>query len=462
MKKWFISIVIIIAAIAGIYYAGIQFYQDKFLMNVSLNNFNLGNMTLQEAKNNMTDEILNNQIDFMENGQKKASISLNQAEPSIYLEKSLSTIFDQQDPNRWPLALFEKSNTEVKLDKILKFDKDRVIQLIKDSGLSNEGRQESTFNTLSYSDGKGFFIDKGINGDTLDFNAIYKDLKKKLANHETKINLADNYETSDSVSDMPSLTKQMNGLNAIREGKADITYLIAGEEYHLDGQRMMNWAYLDENNLPAFDSEQMRQYLTEVAAETSTYGRERQFQSTLQELVTVPPGIMGAEIDVETEIGQLSKDLLEGGAIKRKPAFVGYGLRLGEEDEIGDTYVEVDLTNQMEFLYINGSKILETPINSGKPVTPTTPGANVIVEMRTNTELRGINPITKEKYASPVVYWMRFDNYAQGIHDASWAPGFGGNTYTWGGSLGCINTPLWAAEQIYLNVQLGTPVVVFP
>ncbi|HJG48882.1 MAG TPA: L,D-transpeptidase, partial [Facklamia tabacinasalis] len=86
---------------------------------------------------------------------------------------------------------------------------------------------------------------------------------------------------------------------------------------------------------------------------------------------------------------------------------------------------------------------------------------NAVNEMLTDTNLVGYNPFSKVEYSTPVNYWIRFDDKAQGIHDASWQGSFGGNVYQLSGSLGCINTPLGAVEVIYNNVDYGTPVMVF-
>ena len=49
-----------------------------------------------------------------------------------------------------------------------------------------------------------------------------------------------------------------------------------------------------------------------------------------------------------------------------------------------------------------------------------------------------------------------------GIHDATWRNGkFGGEIYKTSGSYGCINTPLEKVKQIYDNVEINTPVIIY-
>ena len=49
----------------------------------------------------------------------------------------------------------------------------------------------------------------------------------------------------------------------------------------------------------------------------------------------------------------------------------------------------------------------------------------------------------------------------EGLHDAPWRGGFGGNIYFTGGSHGCLNLPPAIATKLFDNVQHGTPVVVY-
>ena len=50
-----------------------------------------------------------------------------------------------------------------------------------------------------------------------------------------------------------------------------------------------------------------------------------------------------------------------------------------------------------------------------------------------------------------------------GLHDATWRSNyeFGGDTYWYSGSHGCVNLPYYAAESLYFMVSRGTYVLVF-
>jgi hypothetical protein len=68
--------------------------------------------------------------------------------------------------------------------------------------------------------------------------------------------------------------------------------------------------------------------------------------------------------------------------------------------------------------------------------------------------------LSGQGYASPVDYWMPFNN-GVGIHDMQSRAYFGGTIYLGSGSHGCVNTPLSAVKLIYDQIEEGVPVIVY-
>ena len=126
------------------------------------------------------------------------------------------------------------------------------------------------------------------------------------------------------------------------------------------------------------------------------------------------------------------------------------------EDDIGDSYVEIDVTSQYLWVYKDGVLVEETDFVSGNVSrgynTPV--GIYGITYKERNTTLRGAN------YASKVSYWMPFNGNV-GMHDASWRSTFGAEIYLRNGSHGCVNLPPKKAEVIYEHVEKGEPVIVY-
>ena len=131
-------------------------------------------------------------------------------------------------------------------------------------------------------------------------------------------------------------------------------------------------------------------------------------------------------------------------------------------NDVGGSYVEVDVSRQTAFLFENYEKTLETPCVTGCAADghDTTKGIFSIQNKVSPTTLRGYNPDGSLKYASDVTYWMPFHD-GEGLHDAdNWRSEYGGDIYLYDGSHGCVNLPLEAARTIYERTWVGFPVVV--
>ena len=114
------------------------------------------------------------------------------------------------------------------------------------------------------------------------------------------------------------------------------------------------------------------------------------------------------------------------------------------KNDIGDTYIEVDMTEQKMYYYEKGVLKLETEIVTGnmRRRMGTPEGVNFVYNKQKNRVLRGPG------YASPVKFWMPVKG-GIGIHDAGWRKEFGGDIYQTAGSHGCINTPKDKMEELY-------------
>lgn len=215
-----------------------------------------------------------------------------------------------------------------------------------------------------------------------------------------------------------------------------------------------NFVFDNDGNL-CTDNDKVYEFVERLADEYDTVGISRQFHATRGDIVTVEGGIYGNKIDREAEKAYLLPAFLEKRKEVHEPVYTQLALRQGKDD-IGDTYIEVDMTNQMMYYYQKGELKIETPVVTGNTTlrrgTPT--GTNYVYNKQRNRVLRGAD------YASPVKYWIPVKG-AIGIHDASWRSSYGGQIYIRNGSHGCINTPLEQVSALYDMVEIGTPCVMF-
>ena len=126
----------------------------------------------------------------------------------------------------------------------------------------------------------------------------------------------------------------------------------------------------------------------------------------------------------------------------------------------GYSCVEVDITNQMMYCYINNELRVASPCVTGRPSggRATAVGTWRINSKERNRYLQGYNS-DGSRYKSWVNYWMPFHG-GQGLHDARWRGAFGGEIYKSSGSHGCVNLPVDIAPLLYNTVWVGMPVIV--
>lgn len=245
----------------------------------------------------------------------------------------------------------------------------------------------------------------------------------------------------------------------------EITYDMGTEQILFTPVILSSFLRADENGrlLPdeagqlVIDEERVEQWVDELAEQYNTCGTEREFHASRGDVISVKYSTYGTELDTKAEKKYLEETLTGGKKDPENhiPAYVQEGFVRGLDD-IGDTYIEVDMTEQHMYYYVDGELRLETDVVTGNTSRRrgTPEGINFVYNKQRNRVLRGAD------YATPVKYWMPVKG-AVGIHDADWRREFGGEIYKKNGSHGCINTPPEVMAELYDMVEIGTPVIMF-
>lgn len=262
-----------------------------------------------------------------------------------------------------------------------------------------------------------------------------------------------------------------NKVNTLYEKISDfqsfrLTYVMGNTEEVVDSTITSTWIALDENgnfltdengNL-ILDENAVKEYVASLADKYDTKDHERTFTSTSGKEIHFSQNqvLYGTTLDQTAEVKALIEDLKSGeNDIRREPKYISKAFAQGEDD-VGNTYIEINLTEQHLYYYKNGEVFLESDFVSGNMARGTsTPQLFAYVRNKaTNVTLRGVD------YESFVYYWMGIWR-GYGMHDATWRAKFGGNIYKTNGSHGCVNLPLNFIKQFYPEVEVGTPLIMF-
>lgn len=248
--------------------------------------------------------------------------------------------------------------------------------------------------------------------------------------------------------------------------ESSVTYQFGDRTEVIDGPEISEFIATDEEGEFLFDEsgsfyldpEKIRAYVKSLAEKYNTVNKPRRFRATRGEYVTVDTGTYGYKLNEKAEIEYLTNVIGRKNQLTRNPEFLqkAYTEKYSLTDDIGETYIEVDLTNQMMYYYENGRVKINTPVVTGNTSLGRGTPEKVcyVYAKQRNRVLRG------EGYASFVNYWMPVYG-GVGIHDSSWRGSYGGKIYRTNGSHGCINTPYKEVSKLYDMVEIGTPVIIF-
>lgn len=335
----------------------------------------------------------------------------------------------------------------------------------KDALAENQVEPENAYVAL---EGSEFTIVPETEGSKLKVKEAYKALDTAISGSQTSIDLGntpDVYAVAAVTSDDPTLQATRDAYNNYT--KASITYTFGEQTVTLDGSTLKEWLQFDDKGQLVQDdasfTQHIKDFVAQLASEHDTVGTTRSFNTTSGRTVSVYGSAYGWKIDQDAEAAQLTEEIRTGTQTTREPVYSMRANSYGYND-IGSTYIEVDLSSQHMYYYQNGSIIFDSDIVSGDiryDDRATPPGIFTLYYKKSPDVLRGEKkPDGTYEYETQVTYWMPF-NGGIGFHDATWQAYFGGDRYTYAGSHGCINMPLDAAATLYSIIDTNVPIVCF-
>ncbi len=314
--------------------------------------------------------------------------------------------------------------------------------------------------SVEIKDGKSTIIPE-TEGNYIDFTKLCCIIDEALNKGDQLVDLDDTdvYEKPEVTADSKEIISEQAKLEKVLSMK--ITYKIDEISWELTSEDYGDWISDISAEKIEFQKDKVHEYVQNMADRYDTYGVPRNFRTHDGRIVTLDNTWYGWLIDVDSEAEELYSVLEAGESVERVPIFDCYAAVYRDGgDDIGDTYIECDFGQQHIYVYVNGEQVMDSDCvtgslaDSGKYRTPG--GVYTILYTKTPAVLIG------DDYETPVKYWMPFiGELGIGFHDATWRSAFGGDIYKTGGSHGCVNLPLSAAEQLFNIAYEGMPVVCY-
>lgn len=290
---------------------------------------------------------------------------------------------------------------------------------------------------------------------------VLEDVEQNTGNYT--YNVADFYQKPAILKDSEELTNHLTALTQ-KESKK-ITVAISDKSVEIPKESLQSFLNGDGMADPAV----IETWLTQISPEyssisqpitfTNVHGETRRYQNN---------GSYGWSINT-AETAPLIAQAIDSANMEETVTAVIDG-DVNQSSVVNQTYVEIDLNDQMMYFFQNGVKTVETAVITGRynKGTATVPGFHTILYKDTNTNLEG-SMLDGSRYSVPVNYWMPLLSYGGvvtqiGIHDADYKLEHFGNKEAYKtnlGSNGCINTPGAAMAQIFEGSYPGMPVIIY-
>ncbi len=466
-KKPIIIIICIILIPVMIYLGTALYFADRFLPNTWIGDVYCTGRSVESVASDLKDKIQvpDIVISWNEEGYKDTVFDQSLVEYSYDLVASVYRAKDSQNPFTWPSCLFSKNTLQ--LEPVIEYNEERLRTLFDNTARVKAEVNDPAVYRVYFDPALGYLVSDNHSG-RLDTEKAFEALCESLSAGKLHLELDDSfYYDAPYTASENSEQKDWEELKAYLD--TDLVYDMGAEKISFDSG-VMSFLIVSENGHPVkddegnfiIDDEAVDKWVEDLCTAYNTYGLDREFESSTGRKVVIPAfySTYGTELDKNAELKFIREALhsdyiRDGEADIHVPAYIHEATFRGLND-IGDTFIEVDLSDQYMYYYKDGELILETDIVSGDiPKGWTTPrGVFAIYGKDTDTYLYG------RDYIDFVSYWMPYFR-GYGLHDSDWRDEWGGDIYTYDGSHGCINMDKDSARILYENVEIGTPVVVY-
>ena len=451
-KRVFLLAVVSLAILLTGYIGMGIYFSSHFYWGTRINEIDVGGKTILQAKAMIKEKSEGYVLELVGRNEKCEVLKAADFGFEYIIGEQVEALKRQQGAFGWP---WEGRSGDYTIAIEIGYDREALKDVVdKLDCLQEENIETIEEPKIEYIYGEYHVID-GKPGNKVDKINLYKEIVATILSQGKYLYLeeASCYEEPFYQVDARKLEELCEKLNHYL--KACITYDFEDRQEIVSASLINKWLSFDEYYNIKLDEEAVSDYVLQLAARYDTLHTTRKFRTTEGRVIEVEGGDYGWCIDTQAESAALVEAIKESQILTRQPTYTQIGFSRAQND-IGNTYVEINLTEQYMWFYKEGKLIVEGNVVTGnlRSNHGTPPGTyNLDFKMK-HAILRGPG------YAAPVSFWMPF-NGGIGIHDATWRSSFGGEIYRTDGSHGCINTPYDVAEAVYNNIEAGTPVVCY-
>jgi hypothetical protein len=446
------KIIILTAFIILAYLLISIYFANHFFFNTFINGVNVSLKAHKDAEDIIKNYVKEYKLQLIERDGKVEEITGQDIKFQYNEKNSISKIYRSKKSFMWIISLLMVQKCYV--DDLYIYDKDSLENKINRLNCLSKDIIEPQNASFKYSNGT-YEVVKEVYGNQINRDKLNKAIKMSILEGKTKLDLDVKlcYENPKYTLSSSKIPRTINLLNKYVSTR--IIYIFENEIEILDGNTINEWLSVDENLDVVISEIAVKKYIRGLSIKYDTVGIPRKFKTSMGKIVEVKGGLYGWKINHARETKALIENIKHGDVLEKEPIYAQKSLPRGA-NEIGNTYVEINITRQHLWFYKHGKLVAQGPVVSGNPNRgySTVLGTYMLNYKQKGATLEGPD------YEAEVTYWMPFFGNI-GIHDASWRYSFGGSIYKRNGTHGCVNVSKYLAKKIFENIEDGTPIICY-
>ena len=452
------SLGVLFVFLLGLLIAGSVYCSSHFSKGTIINEIDASGLTMEELENRMREYVLTVRERTGEGSYITETITGDQIGVTVSNTDELEGILKQQNILRAITSYIKGEQQVYTVENLYAYvDSALMTAILKLQGFQDSFVVEPVDAHISeYDPQSGYQIVPEVRGNVLNQTKTIQTVKEAVDAllPETDLEEAGCYEEPSVYADDAKLTERLAQMKQYTDLR--IVYHFGQQEEVIDGSVLSEWLMVDEEtNKVSISEEKIDDFVVMLRKKYDTIFRSREFQTSYGKTITIEGGDYGWWMNYSEEQEELKEMIKNGESGERIPVYYQTAAVYGSQD-YGNTYIEINLTAQHLFLYVNGEKKMESEFVSGNAARgfDTPAGIYGITYKEQDAMLVG------ENYETPVSYWMPFNGNI-GLHDAIWRDSFGADIYKKSGSHGCVNMPYLKAKELYGEIAKGTPVICY-
>lgn len=442
--------IIVIASIILIYLLVSLYFINHFYIFTVINGVNVSLKANDDVDRIMEYYVNDYKLRLIERSGEIEDITGREVGLEYNGKDNITDLLRKQNSLKWLASLFE--HQKLYSTDLFIYNKKALENKISELNCLNNNLIEPQNVGFKYSNGSYELVEE-VYGNKIRKEELNKAIQSSILMGETRLDLNEKlcYENPKYTLTSVKTHKTKELLN--KYVSTNITYVFGTKKEMLDGNLIHKWLSIDDSLDVEINKAAIMKYVNGLSKKYDTVGITRNFQSSVGKTVEVKGGLYGWKINQDAETKELLENINHGLILTKEPVYTQKAFSR-DGNEIGNTYVEINITRQHIWFYKDGKLIIHGPVVTGNPNrgNSTVVGAYMLNYKQRDTVLTGPG------YAADVKYWMPFYGNI-GVHDASWRRSFGGEIYKRKGTHGCVNAPVYLAKIIFEHIEEGVPII---